>query len=80
MEWVGEEPPKLLAGAMYELLSYERMLGSAGDRGNEVATGVADAIDALLALDPDTLHDRELADLAVEFTASNPAWRRPRPG
>src|SRR5918994_1065744 len=36
------------------------MLGSAGDRGNEGATGLADAIDALVALDPDKLHDRNL--------------------
>ena len=43
------------------------MLGSTEGRETEGATGVAGAIDALLALDPDTLDDRELADLAVEL-------------
>jgi hypothetical protein len=41
------------------------MLGSTEGRETEEATGVAEAIDALLALDPDTLDDRELAELAV---------------
>jgi hypothetical protein len=41
------------------------MLGSTESRETEEATGVAEAIDALLALDPDTLDDRELAELAV---------------
>src|SRR5918994_4595605 len=42
------------------------MFGSTEGRETEGATGVAEAIDALLALDPDTLDDRELAELAVE--------------
>jgi Domain of unknown function (DUF222) len=36
-------------------------------RETEGATGVAGAIDGLLGLDPGTLDDRELAELAVEL-------------
>src|SRR5918995_2247741 len=43
------------------------MLGSTEGRATEDAAGLAGAIDALLALDPDTLEDRELAELAVEL-------------
>ena len=43
------------------------MLGSTVDRATEDAAGLAGAIDALLALDPDTLDDRGLAALAVEL-------------
>jgi hypothetical protein len=43
------------------------MLGSTEGRETEDAAGLAGAIDALLALDPDTLDDRELAELAVEL-------------
>src|ERR671911_219888 len=43
------------------------MLGSTEGRATEDAAGLAGAIDALLALDPDTLDDRELAALAVEL-------------
>src|ERR671911_430300 len=43
------------------------MLGSTVDRATEDAAGLAGAIDALLALDPDTLDARGLAALAVEL-------------